>query len=456
MRRSHLLPLAVLTATLLLSACQAVPNTVALRAPDGAAPEPAAALLPTETALLAPPPPAGERDTTPPSADELAAPLAGLTYQPPLTITEGGTYRGNWESEDPGVPAVRVSTTEPVVIEGSNLRGRGHLIEQGVGGIDLTVRDTRGQALNPDRAGRPMGRFARLDGARRVMIEHNDLVGTAGILLANYGGSRSGADTFTITGNRARNIDGRMSNGSGAPGAAGYYESDDWCQTFDGSCQGVDFVQFVQLVQVQGVAGIEIAGNEIVNEPGASRTEDVISVYNSSGTADSPIRIVGNFIEGAYPQHPERETYSGGGIMLGDGEDGVAHVVATGNHVLNTTNYGIAISAGHDMTITGNRVLSDGLLPDGTPAAAQNVGIYVWDYHDVGGGAFYDNVATGNLAGWERPLKGSRQDWWLPDASDDSGNQPFSGAVTAETLDDEYALWLAEIDAAGATVGAAP
>ena len=34
---------------------------------------------------------------------------------PPIVIAKGGTYRGDWRSDDDDVPAVLISTSEPVV-----------------------------------------------------------------------------------------------------------------------------------------------------------------------------------------------------------------------------------------------------------------------------------------------------------------------------------------------------
>ena len=56
-----------------------------------------------------------------------------------------------------------------------------------------------------------------------------------------------------------------------------------------------------QLDKVRHLAGVEIAWNEVINEPGNSAVEDNISIYLSSGTPQSPIRIHDNFIRGAFP-----------------------------------------------------------------------------------------------------------------------------------------------------------
>ena len=107
-----------------------------------------------------------------------------------------------------------------------------------------------------------------------------------------------------------------------------------------------------------------------------------------SGTPDSPISIRENYIQGAYTIKPwqKNETrdgwsygwgFSGGGIMLGDGKDSDSatrdptYVRARDNVVIDTTNYGIALAAGHDLLAHDNRILSTGRLPDGRFIAAQ-------------------------------------------------------------------------------------
>jgi hypothetical protein len=57
-----------------------------------------------------------------------AQPPSSVTYGPPLHITQGGTYSGNWESQDPSVAAVPISTTEAVVIQDCIVRSKSDLI----------------------------------------------------------------------------------------------------------------------------------------------------------------------------------------------------------------------------------------------------------------------------------------------------------------------------------------
>src|SRR5215469_16309992 len=49
-----------------------------------------------------------------------------------LTISEGGTYSGNWTSHNASVPVILIATAEPVLIENSTLNGPGNLIKTAV------------------------------------------------------------------------------------------------------------------------------------------------------------------------------------------------------------------------------------------------------------------------------------------------------------------------------------
>lgn len=338
-------------------------------------------------------------------------------------ITHGGICTGTWSSDDPDVPVLRIDTTEPVTIDHCVLSGRGPLIVTGVAGVRVTIHDTRGTALPPGVTGRAPGRFFSGESCDSVFIENNDLDHTAGIYLLGFGSAAPGGATIRILRNEVRDIDGRTAGPGGRPGST-------------------QAVQFVQLDKVRHVPDIEIAWNRVINKPGDSAVEDVINIYNSSGTERSPIRIHDNWIQGAYPADPTQSDYSGGGIMLGDGsaadpEQACAFVEAYANQVIDTTNYGIAISAGHDCVIRDNCVLSSGTLPNGTPLPAQNVGIYIWNAHHPPA-TFFHNRGFANQAAW---LKGSgRNDWWVPDADEWRDNQHLP-ASAARAIGSERIAW---------------
>jgi hypothetical protein len=325
------------------------------------------------------------------------------------------------------------------------LSGGTHLITSHYARANVTIRNVRGYGVTPNVAGKCTGRFASLEGFSNVAIENCLLESTAGIYLLDYAGDHTSANTIKIVRNRATNIDGRRSDGRG-----GY---------LTGGEQAAELVQFAQLDKIRNVPGVEIAWNEVVNEPGKSRVEDVISIYLSSGTKDSPIRIHDNFLRGAYPLDPAAEPFAGGGIMLGDGvaKEGSAgdpaFVEAFDNQVLDTVNYGIAISAGHDCAIYKNRILSAGLLADGRKIAAQNVGAYVWDSHKSGKDRFYNNVGHDNAIGW-KDKSGVRNDWWRPHATSWENNENWPPPLNRELYDAEWARWQEKLKKSGVTIGA--
>ena len=118
---------------------------------------------------------------------------AGVVYSGPIVITSGGTYSGKWQSNNPDVAAVTIRTTAPVIIENSNLQGKGNLIETAVADVDLTVRNSRGYGLNPGVAGRVPGRFLDGQSFDNIRIEHNYIEGTSGIWLLSYKGQSAPA-----------------------------------------------------------------------------------------------------------------------------------------------------------------------------------------------------------------------------------------------------------------------
>lgn len=385
-------------------------------------------------------------------------------FASPIVITEGGTYSGTWESDDPLVPAVWVQTDQPVVIENSILRGRGDLIFSQFHHANITVRNTSAYGLNPNVAGRAPGRFVNLDFADNVRLENNYLENTRGIRMLEYHGDFTSAETVKIIGNYAKNIDGRKSDGNG-----GWLDFNTRTNITDGTVEnGFVYAQFIQLDKVRGVPGIEIAHNQVINEVGNSRVEDNINIYKSSGTSASPIWIHDNYIQGAYTIKPwlgGTETvngwtydwsFSGGGILLGDGGEKTLNgtpswVKATNNVVIDTTNHGIAIAGGHDIIMQSNRVISAGVLADGRPIPEQNAGLYIWDVNATTSTYFFNNTAKDNVVGWVNPdLISERNDWWFPNATNPTGNQMIPLAeLTYSRQQDELAGWLETHNPAG-------
>lgn len=120
--------------------------------------------------------------------------------------------------------------------------------------------------------------------------------------------------------------------------------------------------QFVQFNTVSG-ANNSISYNKGENYLDHSYPEDAINLYMSNGTADSPIKVIGNWIRGGGP------SATGGGIMLGD--NGGSYEIAADNILVDPGQYGMAIAGGDNISITNNSLYAKA-------QSFTNVGIYIW------------------------------------------------------------------------------
>jgi hypothetical protein len=384
----------------------------------------------------------------------------------PLVIMHGGIYSGTWSSENSAVPVVMIKTSEPVIIRNSILTGRGILVQSGVDHTKLLISNCKGVGLKPNAGGLCAGRFLDDQSFDSLRVEHCEMDHTAGIYLRNFSGdrktSKTSGPTIEIVGNVAMDIDGRKTD------AQGQYLNFNLRKNRKTGVTEAGFmeVQFLQLDGIHAVPGIEIAWNHVINHPQSSRVEDNISIYNSSGTAASPITLHDNCIRGAYNCDPGANSfsdqtfdydnsYSGGGIMLGDGSakrpaDRPGYVLACDNVVIATGNYGIAIAAGHDISFQRNLIVSSGLLKSGKAVAAQNVGAYIWNSSASNRklpATFLANGGRGNRIGWRN--KDARNDSWTPDAAYWSANTAIPGLITPDMEDDAEHQWQCKADRIG-------
>lgn len=372
------------------------------------------------------------------------SPSPNVTYQGPLVITKGGTYSGNYQSTNPSVPAISVRTSEPVIIQNANVRGPSHLISGF--NMNLTVRNTRAYGVNPNVSGLNTGRFILSEDTLNLIVENNYLEGTSGIYVHNFKGNRAGGQTIKIMRNKVKNIDGRKSNGSG-----GYQTA-------------FERVQFTQFNNIRDVPNVEIAWNEIINEPGKSGLEENINFYGSTGTSSSRLKIHNNFIKGAYNANPATDSgFGGGGIMLGDGNPtslstAGGYMDVFNNQIVSTSNQGIGIAGGHNHNVYNNRIVSSGLLPDGRKILAQNVGVYVWDQAgSAKSGTWFNNSVRDNQIIWMRYRSDgssyTNNTWFASCTSSCYNNSSLPGPATLATEQAEYDLWLSKLSSAGIKVG---
>ena len=377
--------------------------------------------------------------------------IGDVGWDGPIVITQGGTYSGNWQSTKGTIPAVTVATTAPVIIENSHLRGVAGLIKTTVAGVDLTVRNSVGVALSATAKGQPNGAFLEVSSPVRLDVESNYIENArGGVLVHGYSGNRDGQQTIVIRANRARNLNGLLSDGSG-----GYLPG-------EGSNRAVS--RFIELDSVQAVPGIDVGWNEVINYPGRSLVADNIDVKDSGGTPNQPLEIHDTYIQGAYP-YRARDAYSGGGIKtesnLGNQSETVpAFNSIHDNQVVGTINYGIEFAAGHDNVAANNRVISSGMLADGTRIAAQHVGMANGSA-SAATGSMYNNTMHDNIIGWNCwssscSQAGYRKDQYFPAAPGDySTNSVLVQRPTPGTEEQEYLIWLNKMSSSGIMVGPA-
>jgi hypothetical protein len=274
----------------------------------------------------------------------------------PIVIRKGGVYTGTYRSTDSGTPCVTIATTAPVTLRNCTLSGAGNLIEANIGNAQLTVINCRGYGLVPSQDQTARGHFVVASGAKSVRIEHNYLEQTAGINIYQWNGDGSAGQTLTVRYNQARNIDSRYRNG------------------------GHTLSNFVGLNAVRVLANLEIAWNQVVNEPNNSLVEDNIAIYNSGGTARSPFRVHDNYVQGAYPYPAASEKYSGTGLIVdGDKDSSQGYIEAYNNQFVSTCNSAMNIASGHHVRYHHNRIVTSGLLPDGLPLGSAYTGIAVFN-----------------------------------------------------------------------------
>lgn len=158
-------------------------------------------------------------------------------------------------------------------------------------------------------------------------------------------------------------------------GSGVYALSSTWVRVIGNYCRDVRGPmprgQLAQFDKVYG-EGNQIRDNIAVNYHGASMPEDCISLYKSTGTARSPIRVENNFLVGDPWVGSQDKSDSGSGIMLGDG--GGRYQQAIGNVIVDAGQVGIGVAGGGDILVKGNTVL-------GRKSNVSNVGIYVWNLY---------------------------------------------------------------------------
>ncbi|WP_377509809.1 glycosyl hydrolase [Pontibacter locisalis] len=356
-------------------------------------------------------------------------------FNGPLIITKGGTYVGNWESKDSEIPAIEIRTREPVIIENSVVKGAGPLIQALGYSANVTVRNTKGYGLPPTPYSdyeKPR-RFLGVDGFKNIVVENCYMESTAGIYLGQrYEGNGTPEQTIKIRYNEVKNIDGRVYG-------------------------GIAIAQFVQFNFRNEVPHAEISWNQVINEPDKSAVEDNINIYNSRGTAESPILIHDNYIQGAFPLPSTAKEYSGGGIITDspgtDSTLSTAHLKVYNNQLVGLGNYCLGIAGGNHIEMFDNRAIVAARFSDNSPYNCWTGGIWAKDYYKLNStfaNKMYNNVlaTVGQTGTWRNEIMDST---FL--AADTYNNEILKGEVTLEMEESEYDRWVSKLDRNAIRIG---
>ncbi|MCA8829550.1 Ig-like domain-containing protein [Hymenobacter pini] len=361
-----------------------------------------------------------------------------ITYSAPITITQGGTYTGNFRSTDSNTPCIRIQTTQPVTITGCVLVGAGDLIDAKNGGSTLVITNNKGYGIQQSVDNKRHGRFVEVNTGRSVRIENNYFEHTSGIAAYQWSGDGSASQTLTVRYNQAKNIDGRYRNGGG------------------------EYVQFCGMNQVRNVGNIEIAWNQVINEPNNSLVEDNINFYNSGGVQQSVARVHDNFIKGAYPYPANGNTFTGTGMTTdGDGSSAsttAAFIEAYNNQFISTCNAAMNIAAGHDVYYHDNRMITAGQMPDGSAMNANYAATAVFNAYQQPGSVFYNNRIQNNTIGFVKngynvPFP-NRHDLSTGACSTCSGTTHLPNPITLQTEADEMTRWQQKLQQNNIALGA--
>jgi hypothetical protein len=214
------------------------------------------------------------------------------------------------------------------------------------------------------------------------------------------------SDTVELTGNRFE----RVASGVYALNSGHIKVADNACLNVQGPFPRGQMAQFDK---VNG-PGNSINSNFCQNVLGLNNPEDVINLFQSNGTTNDPIQVIGNQIRGGGPSN------SGGGIIAGDG--GGSYILVRENILVNPGQYGIAIASGDHIQILSNKIF-------GRQQPFTNVGLYVWNQYSP---PCNSHVVSGNKVRWFNSSGAENPAW-------DSGN---CGPVEGWDTND----WHANID----------
>jgi hypothetical protein len=350
------------------------------------------------------------------------------------------------------MPAITISTNEPVVIQNSTISSKGDLISVTAAGTgaNVTVQNVTGTGLDPGIAGKQRGKFLYAYQAQSITVTHCTMTGVSfGVYIED-----SALTGLSIRNNVANEMEDRASDANGGL-----------------TTEEPSLGHFVIVAKSVAVNGGDISWNQVIDTPGKSSVTDVIDIFLSHGISNSDsIRIHDNYLQGMSSPADIDNNYTGSGIMMdgpsNDLRTATGFVTISDNQIVHTANAGIGIDAGHDISATNNSIVSCGKDTSGSWVATTSaIAVAVWNYYNSS--TFFNNSISGTTGGLVRPdPSGNPQiaDIWTPDASATQGNVVGTNTFTnpCMTADDdslgpelqENSQWAAKLASTSQTVGA--
>jgi hypothetical protein len=314
---------------------------------------------------------------------------------------------GNYRSEDPSKAAIVIKPgTTDVIILNSRIASAANGIEVG-NGASVSVTTTRAWGLHPMIGNSHNGKFINGAQPKQVTVEHSYAENWWFHVYID-GQLQKGQDKIAIRYNRLRNVQGRQTNADGSYKPLRY------------TANGVGHA--IQLNGVIACPSVEIAWNEIVQEPTIGFSEDIISLHSSAGLPGHAMLVHDNVVYGAYATEPGKPIPAGG---EGGGQYSGCAIISDGgeykpgppgqppmrtadeswngyfdiynNIGISTSNAGLCLAGGSNVHMHGNRMIGAGVLEDGTEIYAQNVGAYLYNQYTS---VFHNNLIDNNDVGW--------------------------------------------------------
>jgi len=262
----------------------------------------------------------------------------------PVTISTGGTYTLNVLSTNSTVPAVDITTNQPVIIDQSLIQHAGTGV-RAFTGAQITITNSTLTAITPSTSNHEQQAVNCYEPAK-LTVEHNNINFGHGVQLSTGGFNTYQTNPLAISYNNFTDI-GKLSQ-------PGFY-------------QGA-----VHLDKVTAPNG-KILWNRVINHYGSSWGEDIIACANSGGTVGNPIEIAHCLVNGAYPVSGNGASYTGGAIDLAD--IGGGYINCHHCYVMNYTNNGLMCpTLATGVTYDNCVAVYDGICDDGTTTVSSTFG----------------------------------------------------------------------------------